>query len=320
MKIKKTKASQTTRRKMVTPSPAPKIQKILAPTDFSGQSLTGVRYAKYLQFKFGSSLILLNVIEPTPPMGGMESVILAQSDSEVAAWAQKELAKLAQKEAGNDKHVTSIVRTGKPFHEITTEAGENQADLIVIATHGYTGIEHMLLGSTAERVVRHAPCPVLTIPARTSSKRSGKTSLFGVNKILVPIDFSEISKDALPWATFFAAKFKAELVLLHVEEQFPIDYLLGRELLSHTMVPLIKQAGADLERLAGELRKTTGACISAVARVGKPFQGICHAAEMLGADLIVLTTHGHTGLKHTWLGSTAERVVRHAQCPVLVVR
>lgn len=320
MKIKKTKASQTTRRKMVTPSPAPKIQKILAPTDFSGQSLTGVRYAKYLQFKFGSSLILLNVIEPTPPMGGMESVILAQSDSEVAAWAQKELAKLAQKEAGNDKHVTSIVRTGKPFHEITTEAGENQADLIVIATHGYTGIEHMLLGSTAERVVRHAPCPVLTIPARTSSKRSGKTSLFGVNKILVPIDFSEISKDALPWATFFAAKFKAELVLLHVEEQFPIDYLLGRELLSHTMVPLIKQAGADLERLAGELRKTTGACISAVARVGKPFQEICHAAETLDADMIVLTTHGHTGLKHVWLGSTAERVVRHAQCPVLVVR
>ena len=99
-----------------------------------------------------------------------------------------------------------------------------------------------------------------------------------------------------------------------------MDHLLGRELLSHTMVPLIKQAGADLERLAGALRKTNEQNISVVVRDGKPFQEICHAAETLGADLIVLTTHGHTGLKHVWLGSTAERVVRHAKCPVLVVR
>ena len=320
MKIKSSKASETTRRKIVTPATRPKIQKILAPTDFSSQSLAGVRYAKNLRLKFGSSLVLLHVIEPTPPMGGMESVVLAQNDTEVVAWARKELVKLAHREAGDDKQVTNLVRMGKPFHEITTEAGESQVDLTVIATHGYTGLEHLLLGSTAERVVRHAPCPVLSVPARTLPKRPGKTSLFKITKILVPLDFSAISQDALPWATFLAAQFKAELVLLHVEEKFPIDYLLGRELLSHTMVPLIKQAGADLERVAGNLRKTTGANISAVARVGKPFQGICHAAETLGADLIVLTTHGHTGLKHAWLGSTAERVVRHAHCPMLVVR
>ena len=250
----------------------------------------------------------------------MESVVLAQSDSEVVARARRELAKLAQQEAGGDKRVTHLVRMGKSFHEITTEAGENQAQLIVIATHGYTGVKHMLLGSTAERVVRHASCPVLTVPARTPPKRTGKASPLSIKRILVPIDFSEISKDALPWAVFLAAQFKAEIVLLHIEEKFPIDHLLGRELLSQTMVPLIKQAGAGLQRLAGELRKTTRANISAVTRVGKPFQGICHAAETLGADMIVLTTHGHTGLKHAWLGSTAERVVRHAHCPVLVVR
>ena len=320
MKIKSVKASGTARRKSVTPARSPKIQKILATTDFSGLSLAGVRYAMNLRLKFGSSLTLLHVIEPTPPMAGIESLVLAQSDSEVAAWALKELAKLARREAGDEKHVTSLVRMGKPFHEITTEAGENQADLIVIATHGYTGVEHLLLGSTAERVVRHASCPVLTVPAHATPKRTGKTSPLNIKKILVPIDFSAISKDALPWAVFLAAQFKAELVLLHVEEKFPIDYLLGRELMSHTMVPLIKQAGADLERLAESLRKTTETNISVVVRDGKPFQEICHAAETLGADLMVLTTHGHTGLKHVWLGSTAERVVRHAKCPVLVVR
>ena len=254
------------------------------------------------------------------PWGAWNQLALAQSDSKVAAWALQELAKLARREAGGEKQVTNVVRIGKPFHEITTEAGEKQIDLIVIATHGYTGVEHLLVGSTAERVVRHAPCPVLTVPAHTPPKRTGKTSPIKIKKILVPIDFSAISKDALPWAVFLAAQFKAELVLLHVEEKFPMDHLLGRELLSHTMVPLIKQAGADLERLAGALRKTNEQNISVVVRDGKPFQEICHAAETLGADLIVLTTHGHTGLKHVWLGSTAERVVRHAQCPVLVVR
>ena len=292
----------------------------MTPTDFSGQSLAGVRYAMKLRSKFGSSLVLLHVIEPTPPMAGVESLVLAQSDSEVAAWALKQLAKLARRGAGDEKQVTSLVRMGKPFHEITTEAAENQADLIVIATHGYTGVEHLLLGSTTERVVRHAPCPVLAVPARTPPKRSGKLAPFKIKKILVPIDFSATSREALPWAAFLAGSFKAELVLLHVEEKFPIDYLLGRELFSHTMEPVMKQAEAELEHLAGGLRKTTRANISVVVRDGKPFQEICDGAEALGADLIVLTTHGHTGLKHVWLGSTAERVVRHAQCPVLVVR
>ena len=139
-------------------------------------------------------------------------------------------------------------------------------------------------------------------------------------RILVPIDFSNISKDALPWAAFLAAPFGAELILLHVVEKFPIDYLFGRKLMNETIVPLMKQAEADLERLAASLSKSTGLNLSAVAREGTPFEEICHAAESLGADLIVLTTHGYTGLKHVWLGSTAERVVRHAHCPVLAVR
>src|SRR5207244_5663633 len=72
--------------------------------------------------------------------------------------------------------------------------------------------------------------------------------------------------------------------------------------------------------MAGSLRKSTGVNMSAAVRDGTPFEEICHAAKTFGADLIVLTTHGYTGLKHVWLGSTAERVVRHAYCPVLAVR
>jgi len=106
---------------------------------------------------------------------------------------------------------------------------------------------------------------------------------------------------------------------MHIVEKFPIDYLLGRELMNETIVPMMKQGEADLERMAEDLGKATGVKATAVVRDGKPFEEICQSAKTVGADLIVLTTHGYTGLKHVWLGSTAERVVRHASCPVLVV-
>jgi len=103
-------------------------------------------------------------------------------------------------------------------------------------------------------------------------------------------------------------------------EKFPIDYLLGPELMNQTTVPVMKQAEADLERMAGELGEASGVKATAVVRDGKPLEEICQSAKTVGADLVVLTTHGYTGLKLAWLGSTAERVVRHAHCPVLVVR
>ena len=134
------------------------------------------------------------------------------------------------------------------------------------------------------------------------------------------MDFSDLSKDALPWAIFLAGQFKAEVILFHVVEKFPIDYLMGRELTRHMIVPSIKQAEADLEHAAADLAKSMGVKISGVVREGKPHDEICEAAKALKVDLVVLTTHGYTGLKHVWLGSTAERVVRHASCPVLIVR
>ena len=115
-------------------------------------------------------------------------------------------------------------------------------------------------------------------------------------------------------------RFNSEVVLLYVVEKFPIDYLLGPETTTPIITPLIKQARAELKVLAATLGRSTGLRVTVEVRAGKPFQEICSAAEKLGASMIVLTTHGHTGLKRLWLGSTAERVVRHASRPVLVVR
>jgi nucleotide-binding universal stress UspA family protein len=298
------------------------LKTILATTDFSPESLAGVRYAVALAERLGAAVALLHIIERRTWLSELGSIVPVREDSEVVASARAQLTALAKRDKKSGVAVTCsvFVRAGNPFHTITTAAHEHEAELIVIATHGRTGAERVLLGSTAERVVRHAPCPVLTVPTRTQSKRTGKTPPFKLRKILVPIDFSGISKDALPWATFLAARFGAELILLHVVEKFPIDYLLGSGLTNETLVPFMEQAEAGLERMAASLSKATDARTSAIVRQGTPFAEICHAAKTLGADIIVLTTHGYTGLKHAWLGSTAERVVRHAPCPVLTVR
>jgi nucleotide-binding universal stress UspA family protein len=296
------------------------LKTILSTTDFSDTSRAGVRYAMALAEALGADVTLLNVVEPPSRMAGMEVVALARTDSEVAALARVQLRTFVKREAPGGVTCAVVVRTGKPFHEIALAARAQLADVIVIGTHGYTGAKHLLLGSTAERVVRHAPCPVLTVPARAQSGQDGKMPAFKLKKILVPIDFSNISADALPYVLLLAGQFSAEVILISVVETYPIDHILGDEVADQLREPAMRQAESDLQAMAAHLGKSTSVRPSAIVRQGTPFVEICLAAKTQGADMIVLTTHGYTGLKHVWLGSTAERVVRHAACPVLVVR
>jgi nucleotide-binding universal stress UspA family protein len=320
MTLKKSKTLNKHRPRSAARKKRNSIKKILTTTDFSDESRSGVRYAVALAEKLHATVSLLHVVDQPFHQSGAKSIMLAHESTDLPQSAPGRMAALVKSEGNRGVTLTSAIRNGTPFHEITTAADESAADVIVIATHGYTGPKHVVLGSTAERVVRHAPCPVLTVPTRTKDKRTGIAHGLQLKRILLPMDFSELSKDALPWATFLAEQFRAEIVLLHVVEKFPIDYLLGKELASHSIVPLIKQAEADLGRTASDLAKSFGLNISAAVREGKPHVEICETGKTLDADLIVLTTHGYTGLKHVWLGSTAERVVRHASCPVLVVR
>lgn len=322
MKKKPLKLSRTVRRETTEPPARVRIQNILTTTDLSKDSIAGVRYAVALGKKVGAAVALLHVVQlPAPrPMPGMRTLLLDPYNTEVTKYARVRLKALAMRESKADLYATPLLRTGNPFRGIIAAARKGAVDLIVIATHGHTGVRRVLLGSTAERVVRHAPCPVLTVPTRITGRLTGKPSPLQLKKILVPIDFSKVSEDALPWAIFLAGEFEAELILLHVVEKFPSDYLLGPELMNHVITPLMKEGEAVLKALAGGLSEVSGGRVSVVVREGKPFEEICRTAQKLSADLITLTTHGYTGLKRVWLGSTAERVVRHASCPVLAVR
>ena len=143
----------------------PNISKVLVPIDFSDYSKSALKYAVNFVKHFSAQLFLIYVVEPViyPPDFSMGQIAIPSVDLEMDKRAIEELNKLAEQEIPAEIKVKSIVKTGKPFIEILETASEENVDLIIIATHGHTGVEHILFGSTAEKVVRKASCPVLTL-------------------------------------------------------------------------------------------------------------------------------------------------------------
>jgi universal stress protein A len=141
------------------------IRSILVPIDFSVHSKNALKYAIPMAVQFGAMLHLIYVVEPTiyPADLGFGQVVLPGVEDELRQKGADELKALIEKEIGGRVEATATVRTGNPHHEILSEAEEKEVDLIVVATHGHSGVEHMLFGSTADRIVRHAHCPVLTV-------------------------------------------------------------------------------------------------------------------------------------------------------------
>jgi universal stress protein A len=151
------------------------------------------------------------------------------------------------------------------------------------------------------------------LPPLTAEQGVGALPVFKLKKILVPVDFSACSKKALQYAIPFAKQFDSELVLLHVLqpaapmlEMPPVD------------MESVEDATKELKELQGTIHDAVQS--STVLRLGTPHMEIIAAAKELHGDLIILSTHGRSGLERVLLGSTAEKIVRHASCPVLVVR
>ncbi len=141
------------------------ITSILVPIDFSIHSKNALKYAVPLASQFGASLHLVFVVEPTvyPADLGFGQVVLPGVEDELRQKGADELESLITKEIAGRVKATCSVRTGSPHHEILREAEERKVDLIVVASHGHSGVEHILFGSTADRIVHNSRCPVLTI-------------------------------------------------------------------------------------------------------------------------------------------------------------
>jgi nucleotide-binding universal stress UspA family protein len=166
------------------------------------------------------------------------------------------------------------------------------------------------------RAARPSPAPT-----RTSQRNviDLVPALLPLKSILVPIDFSEISKKALHYAVKFAEQFGARITVLNVIEPVATpDFAYHPLMLEADKAK--EAARTRLETLCSGMKISQSLLDKPLTRYGTPFAEICDAARKLKVDLIIITTHGYTGLKHVLMGSTAERVVRHAPCPVLTVR
>jgi nucleotide-binding universal stress UspA family protein len=162
------KTKTTNRNKAATASLVPlRIKSILVPLDFSPPSKKALGYAVAVARQFKAKLTLLHVVEPVATPDFAASFPLLMEDDDLMAAAKNELGRVVKATRVPRGMVEKIlVRFGRSFHEIADAARTRRADLIIISTHGYTGLKHAVLGSTTERVVRHAPCPVLVVRHR----------------------------------------------------------------------------------------------------------------------------------------------------------
>ncbi len=193
-------------------------------------------------------------------------------------------------------------------------AEPHTTDLIVLSTHGRSGLPRALLGSFAENIARHAAVPVLTV-----RRREVDDDAFQPRSILVPFDFSENAKTVLPLARSLGERYSSKVTLLHVLPEVSVrgDWGAVQERLRVT-----DETAAKLEDRLESLGRSElpGVKVMTDTRYGDAHAEIVNEAKSISADIIIMATHGWTGLKRMYFGSVAEKVIRTATCSVLTFR
>lgn len=212
------------------------------------------------------------------------------------------------------EHVT--VRGVAAAAAILSYAEDQDVDLIVMGTHGRRGVQRLLLGSVAEEVVRLAPSPVLTVGS-AGSKRLEPSR----RPILVPVDFSDHARAALLHAEALAELLDVHVEVLHVVEQNLYPLIYGHTLqTAYEVDPELDQRASEaLERFVSE-SWTSQVDVQTFVQSGHAYQEVLAFAKEREAGMILMSTHGVTGLEHFLVGSVAEKVVRRATCPVFTLK
>ncbi len=298
------------------------IQRILFATDFSEGAGGAQRLAVSWTKQWRARLDILHVLE-LPPAISLENPPHRMYVDALRQQADRRLGELREHLVQDGIHPNVRVEVGLPSRAIEEIARELNADLLVLGTHGRTGLDHLLIGSTAERVVRTAPCPVLTVrtPKQGEVEAGLPAASLSVDRdILVPVDFSDCSLDALEYAVQIAKTFGAGLTVLHVLEPvfFGLDFTLRQIEERQQMRERAQSWLAEVERgLSSQGLRTAHKLIG-----GTPKDAILSFAreQASGLGMIIMGTHGRRGLSHLVCGSVAEWIVRYASCPVLAVK
>lgn len=307
---------QTSRR-----AAAPPVRHILVPTDFSDDADDAFAYALRLARSYGAEIDLLHVIgawqgDPYGPLQHLAKETGAGGEEEEQSANRviyNLLTKSLEKQDTEGVRVDVVKRRGGTVPKVLAFAEREAVDLIVMWTHGRSGTERLFLGSVAEKIVRRAPCSVVTVSAHATPVADE------IRRILVPVDFSESSVHALYRALDVAERFGARIDLLHVLELLPfLDGGAG----FLTVSDLVDNAHENLRARLDRLIQRTAAAVPVEGHLeeGHVPTTIVDVAEGRAADLIVMGMRGLSRTERFLLGSVTERVLRAASCPVWVVR
>lgn len=291
-------------------------QSILLPTDFSTGAAAALAHGVTLASRSGATVRLLHVhllggTAPAPPGGNPDSTELRKR---LIRHGRRALDIL---DAAGDRPTleADIRHAGAAAPAIVRYARQHNVDLIVMGTHGRRGFRRFLLGSVAEEVLRLAPCPVWTVPVSTDP-----LAVPVLDPIVVPFDGSDDAQGALRVAADLARVFNGTLSVVQVITP-PIEPNLGVPVYGWgpANAQAIERATHAVEAHVEPLR-SAGLEITVTVILGYAALGILEHAEAIGARLIVIGSHGLTGVRRFLLGSTAARVVRGSSCPVLTLR
>ena len=301
------------------------IKRILCPIDFSESSRHAFDRAIAVARAYGASVSVLHVLpEPvgvlTTPFGpeGPGSFGLPTVDREhMLGELSRFLATERNIGVPIDYHVSEAAAVHK---QILAQAEKGAADLVVLGTHGRSGVDRLFFGSVAEKVLRTSHLPVMTVPPRVREDIPWAGDPF--KRILYATDFSHGSKAALHYAASFARHGAAQLIALHVVEAIPV-WNAATAGVSFDIARYLASLEADA---ANRLHDAVPHWVRLecdtvdVITTGKPYVQLLRIAAERGADLIVMSVHGRTALDRLVFGSTTEQIVRRAECPVLTVR
>lgn len=285
-------------------APQLRLKNILVTTDFSEGSKRALEYAIDLAHEHGSKIVVLHAVQPEP-FTGVPLDPLHECDVVAEREAEREMSRFAESRLFAGLRHQKLIRRGFIGDVIKGVAQVNAVDLIVLATHGRTGMKHLVMGSVAEKIFRSAACPVMTIGPHVPAGRSGR-----LRKMLFATNFSDSAGRALAYAVALARESGATLIALHVTDfvfvegaDFRQEALAAAEALLHEKIP-------PPEGLAG---------FQWLARLGTAVGGILSTAYDQNADLIVMGLHRHSAISTHLPWTTAHQIVAQAQCPVLTV-
>ncbi|HUK40328.1 MAG TPA: universal stress protein [Candidatus Acidoferrales bacterium] len=295
-------------------------KKILIPLDGSTVSQQVLPYARLMARQLNLTVELLEVVDVVGLCAAVAACNKGSVDSLIAETMRGSAAFLERiSKTFSGGEVSCAVVQGRAGEVIIEKAAADSGTLIAMATHGRSGIDRWLLGSVVEKVVRGTTNPLLLVRAGEHEAQDGEAIL---KTMIVPLDGSPLAEKALPHAALWAKSMNVEMILFRAYRMSPVV------IASDQYIPDWDQLEAAFKRdttgylaeKASELKKEGVAHISPMVAQGEAAEKIIDLAQQTAHHMVVICSHGRSGVKRWVLGSVAERVVRHSVGPVLVIR